>query len=489
MRNTMTTALLRIIGAAVFLAGPVPAAPALYAGEEPKVLRLEEFIAASVKNSPEVFYELEKIRIADAGARKARGVYDVVFSAYYNHRYDEPFTEYSAVKIDRQTDDVAGISLERRFPRTGTRLKAGLEYTRSELDVTMPGMAPSNVSYYSPLRVIELQQPLLKNWLGIVDAFPLKQAKLDALITSVTVDEGIETVLVDLYTLYFDWYLEYAKYRGYVRNVRNAEILLERTRARFTSGLGLRTEYLQAERQYLSFLKSRDESRAKYDNLTRKIVSRCYGAGSVVPAGITPEETPGLPDTDSPAASVADSRQMKALNLTKELLESQLKKERNERLPDLNLSLNYRRSAYDENPGFPLAGMEYDRYSVGLALTYPIGINTARGALASTEAKLEQWNSDVERFERDYRQSYDELNRMKELARTLLKHDDRLLENASNGLREREGRYMRGQDDIYYVIEDRNTLLKQEITRLETYVQSQMLTVQLLALTDGLKKP
>ncbi len=101
-------------------------------GREPKVLRLEEFIAASVKNSPEVFYELEKIRIADAGARKARGVYDVVFSAYYNHRYDEPFTEYSAVKIDRQTDDVAGISLERRFPRTGTRLKAGLEYTRSE---------------------------------------------------------------------------------------------------------------------------------------------------------------------------------------------------------------------------------------------------------------------------------------------------------------------------------------------------------------------
>ncbi len=153
-------------------------------------------------------------------------------------------------------------------------------------------MAPSKCPIPAP-RVIELQPPC-EDWQHSRRPFP-QTAAVDALITSRHVDEGIETVLVDLYTLYFDWYLEYAKYRGYVRNVRNAEILLERTRARFTSGLGLRTEYLQAERQYLSFLKSRDESRAKYDNLTRKIVSRCYGAGSVVPAGITPEETPGLP--------------------------------------------------------------------------------------------------------------------------------------------------------------------------------------------------
>lgn len=476
------------LAAILFLAIPLP-------GAARTVLTLDEFLGASVECNPEIFRELARIRESEAAELQTKAIHDIVFNIHYNKLYEKPFSRYTALDVDRQDSDNAGAGLQWAVPGLGTRLRAGFEYTRRHLllgDSAFNAFLAGNrqaVTIYNPEIYIELQQPLLKNWLGIVDEFPIRQAKLNRLIMRETVDEGIETILADLYGLYLNWYHAHRQLEILEKNAANGEALVRTVSAKHRTGLSDTTDVARARITSIEAQKARDSAAVRLRNLTRKVY--VWKSGDLNPPDnpdIVPQESIELRFKRPQGFSVHTCRQMKILDITREALELKLRKERNELLPELNLTLSARARDYAERPGIVIEGFTYPAYAAGLSLSYPLSNSLARGRIEETRALLKKWEEDVRQFERSYAQSIEELEKTSALYETILARDDELVEQARIRLREEERKYLQGRSELYLVITDRNELLGYELVRFGDYVDSKRVLIQLMGLMDAIKK-
>lgn len=478
----------RALAAMLFLALPV-------SGDAQTVLTLEEFLSASVDRNPEIFRELARIRESEAAELQTKAIHDIVFNIHYNRLYEEPFSRYTALKVDREDTDNLGAGLQWAIPGLGARLRAGFEYTRKHLSL---GDSPFNsllagnkqsVTIYNPEFYVELQQPLLKNWLGIVDEFPIRQAKLNRLVMQETVDESIETILSDLYGLYLNWYHAHRQFETLEKNAANGEALVRTVAAKYRTGLSDATDVARARITAIEALKARDSAAVKLQNLTRKIY--VWKSGNQNPPkapGIIPQESLELRFRRPEGFSLHTCRQMKILDITREALELKLRRERNELLPELNLNLSARARNYAEHPGVALDGFRYPAYAAGVSFNYPLSNSLGRGRVEETRALLKKWSEDVRQFERSYAQAIEELEKTVLLYETILARDQELVEQARIKLREEERKYRQGRSDLYFVIVDRNELLGYELVRFSDYVDSKRVLVQLMGLMDEIKK-
>jgi len=459
------------------------------------VLTLHTFLDASVDRNPEIFRELARIRESEAAELQTKAIHDIVFNIHYNKLYEKPFSRYTALDVDRQDSDNAGAGLQWAVPGLGTRLRAGFEYTRRQLSL---GDSPFNtllagnrqsVTIYNPELYIELQQPLLKNWLGIVDEFPIRQAKLNRLIMQETVDESIETILSDLYGLYLNWFHAHRQLEILEKNAANGEALVRTVSAKQRTGLSDASDVARARITSIEAQKARDSASVRLRNLTRKVY--VWSSGDLNPPenpAIVPQEGIEFRFRRPQGFSLHTCRQMKILDITREALELKLRKEKNELLPELNLSLSARARDYTERPGIALEGFNYPAYAAGISLNYPLSNSLARGRVEETRALLKKWGEDVRQFERSYSQAIDELEKTSALYETILARDSELVEQARIRLREEERKYQQGRSELYLVIADRNELLGYELVRFGDYVDSKRVLIQLMGLMDEIKK-
>lgn len=460
-----------------------------------RVITMEDFLSHAIANNPDIFAALTKIKESEALERQARAVYDIVFNLHYNRLYDQPFSHYSTVKMREQTTDNVGTRLQGVVPYLGTRLSGGVDFYRNNLDVGLPSSTPPfasqpmKVRYYNPELFVEVQQPLLRNWLGIVDEFPIRQARLNRLIIKETVDESIETIVSDLYNLYFSWYILHAQYGIYSRNVANSELLLRQIGERFRAGLSDRSDVSKARIQNLEYMKARELAGAKLQPVQKKVYKWYSGSGETRNMGaIVPEQNLKLPAVSPEGFPIDRTRQMRILRLSREVLGYQLKKEENERLPDLNLTLSYKRKSYTYSPDKSFTDMNYQNYTAGVAFTYPIGNDLGHGKVEEVAARIRRWDGEVRSFERNYLQSFEELKKIVAMYERILEYDRSLVEQARIQVREEERKYLQGRSDLFFVLDCRNSLLRYELVRLRDYVDAGTYQVQMLALMDELKK-
>ncbi len=471
-----------------------PAPGPLFAGD--KVLGLNEFLQGAIAANPDIFRELAKVRESGAVEIQSRAVYDIVFNVHYNRMYDRPFSDYSSVKIHEQTTDNAGANIQWAVPGAGTRVRAGLDYYWNRINLTLPSQSfpytpyQRNVDLYNPEIFAEVQQPLLKNWLGIIDDFPVKQAKLNALIMKETADESIETVISDLYGLYFSWFLAHRQFEIYSRNVVNSEALLKQINEKFRSGLAERSDVSKVKIMNIEFLKAWDLQGTRLENITRKVVKWYTGDGNAADAAeFVPESELVLPRDPGRGFSVADTRQMKILNLSKEILEYKLRESKSELLPDLNFLLSYRLRNYTLQRDKSFSEFNHNNYTAGLVLTYPLGDHRGSGRYEETRASLKKWGFEVESFERAYGQTYGELRKLITAYDTVMARDEELLAQARVQLQDEEKKYREGRSDLYFVIQYRTSLATYELLRATDYTDSRNLAVQLLGLMDEIALP
>lgn len=480
--------ILCFLAAVLFLALPAH-------GITQTVLTLDEFLGGSVERNPEIFRELARIRESEAAELQTKAVHDIVFNLHYNKLYERPFSRYTALDVDRQDSDNAGAGLQWAVPGLGARLRAGFEYTRRHLSL---GDSPLNkllagnrqsVTIYNPELYIELQQPLLKNWLGIVDEFPIRQARLNRLVMQETVDESIETIISDLYGLYLDWFHAHRRFGILEKNASNGESLVRTVSAKQRAGLSDATDVARARITSIEAQKARDSAALRLRNLTRKVY--VWSSGDMNPPenpAIVPQESIELRFKRPQGFTLHTCRQMKILDITREALELKLRKEKNEILPELNLTLSARARDYAERPGVALEGFNYPAYAAGLSLSYPLSNSLARGRVEETRALLKKWDEDVRQFQRSYAQAIEELERTSALYETILARDDELVEQARIRLREEERKYLQGRSELHLVIADRNELLGYELVRFGDYVDSKRVLIQLMGLMDAIKK-
>ncbi|TAL29623.1 MAG: TolC family protein [Spirochaetes bacterium] len=467
--------------------------PAMARGADtaPSVLTLREFIDGAILHTPEIFRELARIREAESAELQAKAVNDIVFDLHYNKLHETPYTKYSSSRIQEQDTDNAGAGFSWISPWTGTRVRGGVDYNRSALRVNRsltPVPDIIDAKLYNPEAYIEVQQPLLKNWLGMLDRFPVRQAELNRLIMRETVDESIETVIADLYNLYFSWYLAWHQQDIYAKNVKNGEDLVATVANKFANGLSDVGDVARARIVAVEYAKARDLAATRLGYLSQKVYRWCYNRPAQPGEIIEPEKELVLPARVPENFSIYSTRQMKILNLSREVLARTLERDRNALLPDLNLSLSYRARNYALDGKDSLDRFPYPVYSAGAALSYPLQNSLGEGRVEETRAILKRWEQDLRAFERNYSQSVDELRDTVRAYETVIRQDEELIAQAGVQLAADERKYLQGQSDLYFVIQDRNALLNYELIRITDRVDARRILVQLLGLMDEIKK-
>ncbi len=453
---------------------------------EQTVIKLSDFIEHSVRNNPDIFSVLYKLKESDAVELQTQAIYDVVFNVHYNRLYDKPFTDYSAFKLTDQTTDNFGGNLKWVVPYLGTRLKAGIDFNSNNLAINMPPAYgyPSSATFYNPEIFIEVQQPLLRNWLGVLDRFPISQSKLNKLVMAETVDDAIQTIMIDLYNMYFEWLHLYGQYNSFTRSVTNSNGLLHQTNQRFQMGLSDRSDISKIRIMNLEYMKSRDLASARFDVMSRKIFKWKTGRDIQGDLKIIPENAPVIRTDSKMGLDIESVRRMKILRLSRELLSEQLKKDKNEIMPELNFSLNYKLRNYNQSADKSFENFNYQNYTMGLNFTQPIGAVYSRGKIREVEAKLKKWDADAKSFERNYTQSYYELMKISDIYKKVLDYDRLLIEQSRIQHGEEEKKYFQGRADLYFVVQYRNSLLAFELLYLRDTIEAKKTEIQLLGLLD-----
>lgn len=477
--------------AASILAGRGTAAA--QAGEA--VLPMVKFVEVATINNPDIFAQLTRLGESEALVEQSRAVYDIVFNVHYSRLYDKPYSEFSSVKIREQTTDTLGSSLAWNVPYVGTRVRGGFDYYWNRITVDTPTAIPPftpqrlSVDLYSPDIFVEVQQPLLRNWLGIVDSFPLRQAKLNRLVVKETVNESMESIMTDLFGLYLRWYLAYHQLQIYTKNVVNSELLLKQITQRYRAGLTDLSDVSKTRIVTTEYTKSRDIQSTRFQNLSSKINRWYYGMeGAAKRPAHVPEHELVIPPPQFSHFTISRTRQMRILDLTKRLLQQQLEKERSELLPELNAVFSYHPRNYDTSRIESIQRYDYNNYTAGLTFNFPLGNSLAQGNIEETRVALRKWGNDVASFERSYTQTYGDFRNTIAAYEKLLRQDDDLVAQSRTYVAAEEKKYNQGRGDLYFVIQARNMLLNYELLRNTDYAELKSLNIQLLNLMDQTRK-
>jgi len=239
----------------------------------------------------------------------------------------------------------------------------------------------------------------------------------------------------------------------------------------------------------LEYKKARERAYTRFISLSEKIYKWQNNIDSVPEnLAIRPEDKINIPDFQNTSFSLSNTRQMKILNLSKQLLKETLQKNKSELLPELNFIFSYKLRNYTFDKGKAFSEFDYNNYTVGLELNYPLGNLKSRGQMKEIKSKLIQWNYNVQNFQRNYNQSYNELVKILNTYINILQFDRDLMEQSKILINEEEKKYHQGRSDLYYIIENKKNLLTYNLAYIQDYIAYKKVQIQLLGLKDILKK-
>lgn len=237
----------------------------------------------------------------------------------------------------------------------------------------------------------------------------------------------------------------------------------------------------------IEYKKARELCRSRFESASRNIFRWNTGKDDAPddPA-LLPEEAPPLLETAPADFLIGESRQMRILELGRDLLKLTLQKEKNELLPGLDFIFSYTARNYTAESSRIFSDFNYDNYTVGLKLSFPLGNRLAAGRADEVRSDLAAWEEDRRSFMRELRESHDALARILGVYQKILAYDADLVRQYRIQIREEEKKYRQGRSDLYFIIQNKNNLLNAELALLADSVEYRKYTVQFLALTDRL---
>ena len=442
-----------------------------------EVLPFKTFMSLCTKNNPEIFKELNKIKESDAQLKETKSIYDIVFGSHYFYNYNKPFSDYSADKIKETTTHNLKGDLQFRLPYVGTRVETGIDYNNTEITIPppLPSMSEVKAKYYNPVFYVNLTQPLLKNWFGLVDSYPLRQAKLNKLIVKETVTESLEQINFRLCELYLDWYAAYQQKAIYEENVQNSEKLVEQITKKYKLGLSDKSELSKVKIMNIEYVKG-----AEYYNFLFKSLMFKIQKWTKEKKDFIPEEKIHVIEKTNFDFSTNKVRQIQILHLTKQLLVNEKKVKFNSLLPELNFSLSYKKENYSDDIDKMWDSFDYKDYTYGLILNYPIGGGgKSKGEFNEAKTKLLKWQNDYENFVRNYEYNVYRIQKLFQLYKKRLKQDKTIIHLAKMQLSEEEKKYKQGRSDLFFVIQHRNDLLNYRLTYLQDLIELNKILIQM----------
>ena len=149
----------------------------------------------------------------------------------------------------------AGIGIGSLIPYTGTTWSVNLTHTSfMGGKLYYPGSSQAvDFNNYQPSLTIEVTQPLLRNFFGTLDKYPIKDAEYALAIAKLQRKLDDASVIVSYQKLYYQWIM-YEKLLAYYRNMYiTAKRFENQMRNRYNNGLIDNDDYQNARTQTMMY--------------------------------------------------------------------------------------------------------------------------------------------------------------------------------------------------------------------------------------------
>lgn len=302
----------------------------------------------------------------------------------------------------------AGIGLGSTVPYSGTRWSVNLTHNAFlGGDVYYNGDNPTSTKFktYGPSVTIEVSQPILRNFFGKLDMYPIKDAEYALTIAKLQRRVDDASVLVSYQKMYYQWIMLEKLLSYYQGMINNAKAFQNQMYRRLQNDLIDNDAYQNARRQTLQYQDFYTKSKVDLENLLSSINF------FIMATNIKPDHNVWdaylqlansisikvIPFSDSVNGEMAYQAKIRA--------EYALESMKNNSLPDLSIvgSVSLNNSTPDTSGYFRSFGnMTNVDYFAGLQFSYPLGGRAAKADLENAKNALYGIMSDYERLNRDF---------------------------------------------------------------------------------------
>lgn len=266
-----------------------------------------------------------------------------------------------------------------------------------------PSLRTNNFKYYSPSIKIEITQPILRNFFGKLDRYPIKDAEYQLTIAKLKRMIDDNSVLNSYRKLYYQWVMTRKLVSFYNDMIKGAKDFENRAKRGYTNGVIDNDSYQNAIRQTLKYIEARDEAEIVLKKVLRNIRFFIPETNTIPSERDWNNTLKNSMNAKIETVPFLESIQGQMAHQLKLRAEYGMTIIKNNSMPDLSIVGNLSLSALDDNGFFnSFASMTNLNYFVGLMFSYPIGGRDAKAKMMDAYASLNAVSADYERVNRDY---------------------------------------------------------------------------------------
>ena len=352
----------------------------------------------------------------------------------------------------------------------------------------LPNLSTNNFKYYAPSIEIQIAQPILRDFFGKLDMYPIKDAEYQLTIAKLKRIIDDNSVLTSYQKIYYQWIMSQKLIKLYDEMIREAKAFENQIYKRYTSGVIDNDAYQNARRQTLKYREARNKSELILKKIIRNIQF------------FIPEENvePNEDDWEDmletsintkinvvPFLESAQGQMAYQLKLRSEYALSIMK---NNSLPDLSIVGSVSLSTLDDSGYFnSFSTMTNVEYFVGLMFSYPIGGRDAKAKMEDAYNALTAVTADFDRVNRDFDVQigtyYDEF----EAYKTMLEDKKLEVQALFSRVRTQNERFRQGRLPVDEIINARLDLVnaRAELLNLEYMIISTVMDYNSLVLLNN----
>ena len=352
----------------------------------------------------------------------------------------------------------------------------------------LPNLSTNNFKYYAPSIEIQIAQPILRDFFGKLDMYPIKDAEYQLTIAKLKRIIDDNSVLTSYQKIYYQWVMSTKLIKLYDEMIREAKAFENQIYKRYTSGVIDNDAYQNARRQTLKYREARNKSELILKKIIRNIQF------------FIPEENvePNEDDWENmletsinakidvvPFLESAQGQMAYQLKLRSEYALSIMK---NNSLPDLSIVGSVSLSTLDDSGYFnSFSTMTNVEYFVGLMFSYPIGGRDAKAKMEDAYNALTAVTADFDRVNRDFDVQigtyYDEF----EAYKTMLEDKKLEVQALFSRVRTQNERFRQGRLPVDEIINARLDLVnaRAELLNLEYMIISTVMDYNSLVLLNN----
>lgn len=352
----------------------------------------------------------------------------------------------------------------------------------------LPNLSTNNFKYYAPSIEIQIAQPILRDFFGKLDMYPIKDAEYQLTIAKLKRIIDDNSVLTSYQKIYYQWIMSTKLIKLYDEMIREAKAFENQIYKRYTSGVIDNDAYQNARRQTLKYREARNKSELILKKIIRNIQF------------FIPEENvePNEDDWETmletsintkinvvPFLESAQGQMAYQLKLRSEYALSIMK---NNSLPDLSIVGSVSLSTLDDSGYFnSFSTMTNVEYFVGLMFSYPIGGRDAKAKMEDAYNALTAVTADFDRVNRDFDVQigtyYDEF----EAYKTMLEDKKLEVQALASRVRTQNERFRQGRLPVDEIINARLDLVnaRAELLNLEYMIISTVMDYNSLVLLNN----